>query len=61
MWLTRGKAGRMDRETGTDTRSMHMHTTMYKASLKAQLVKSPPAMRETLVLFLCQEDPLEKG
>ena len=26
-----------------------------------QLVKNPPAMQETLVLFLGQEDPLEKG
>ena len=31
------------------------------ASLIAQLVKNPPAMQETLVQFLCQEDPLEKG
>ena len=31
------------------------------ASLVAQLVKSPPAMQETPVLFLGQEDPLEKG
>ena len=31
------------------------------ASLIAQLVKNPPAMQETLVRFLGQEDPLEKG
>ena len=30
-------------------------------SLIAQLVKNPPAMQETLVRFLGQEDPLEKG
>ena len=30
------------------------------ASLVAQLVKSPPAMWETLVRFMGQEDPLEK-
>ena len=30
-------------------------------SLVAQLVKSPPAMQETLVQFLGWEDPLEKG
>ena len=30
-------------------------------SLVAQLVKNPPAMQETLVQFLGQEDPLEKG
>ena len=37
---------------------------MYKllgASLVAQLVKNPPAMQETPVQFLGQEDPLEKG
>ena len=31
------------------------------ASLGAQLVKNPPAMQETLVRFLGQEGPLEKG
>ena len=31
------------------------------ASLMAQLVKNPPAMQETLVRSLGQEDPLEKG
>ena len=31
------------------------------ASLVAQLVKSLPAMQETLVQFLGQDDPLEKG
>ena len=30
-------------------------------SLVAQLVKNPPAVQETLVLLLGQEDPLEKG
>jgi len=33
----------------------------HRASLTAQLVKNPPAMQETLVRFLGQEDPLEKG
>ena len=28
---------------------------------KAQLVKNLPAVQETLVRFLGQEDPLEKG
>ena len=32
-----------------------------RASLVAQLVKNPPVMQETLVQFLGQEDPLEKG
>ena len=31
-----------------------------KASLRAQLIKNPPAMQETLVQLLGQEDPLEK-
>ena len=31
------------------------------ASLIAQMVENPPAMQETLVQFLSQEDPLEKG
>ena len=30
-------------------------------SLVAQLAKNLPAMQETLVRFLSQEDPLEKG
>ena len=32
-----------------------------EASLISQLVKNRPAMQETLVRFLGQEDPLEKG
>ena len=32
-----------------------------RASLVAQPVKNPPAMQETSVLFLGQEDLLEKG
>ena len=32
-----------------------------RASLVAQLVKYPPAMRETWVLFLVWKDPLEEG
>ena len=35
--------------------------TLARASLKAQLVKNPSAMQETLARFLGQEDPLEKG
>jgi len=31
------------------------------ASLVAQLVKNPPAVRETWVQFLGCEDPMEKG
>ena len=33
----------------------------YRASLVAQLVKNPPAMRETWIQSLGWEDPLEKG
>ena len=32
-----------------------------RVSQVAQLVKNPPAMQETPVQFLGQEDPLEKG
>ena len=32
-----------------------------RASLVAQVVKNPPAMQETPVRFLGQEDHLEKG
>ena len=35
--------------------------TFLRASLTAQLVKNPPAMRETWVRSLGREDPLEKG
>ena len=31
------------------------------ASLVAQLIKNPPAMKETWVQFLGWKDPLEKG
>ena len=37
------------------------NTVIPWASLIAQLVKDLPAMQETLVWFLGQEDPLEKG
>ena len=36
-------------------------TFQYQGSLIAQLVKNLPAMQETPVQFLGQEDPLEKG
>ena len=34
---------------------------IYLVSTIAQLVKNPPAMQETPVWFLGQEDPLEEG
>ena len=33
----------------------------FQSSLVAQLVRNPPAMQETWVQSLDQEDPLEKG
>ena len=33
----------------------------HMASLIAQLVKNPPAMQETWVLFLGWEDPMDRG
>ena len=40
---------------------MYVHQLLHlRASLVAQLVKNPPAMQETPVWFLGQEDPLEK-
>ena len=38
-----------------------IHYNIIGAFLVAQLVKNPPAMQETLVRLLSQEDPLEKG
>ena len=43
---------------------MNLNKAMYPllwASLIAQLVKNLPEMQETLIQFLGQEDPLEKG
>ena len=34
---------------------------VYSASLVVQMVKNLPAMQETKVRFLGQEDPLKKG
>ena len=39
----------------------YLDTVKERAFLVAQLVKNLPAMLETLVRFLCWEDPLEKG
>ena len=38
-----------------------LHLDAFTASLIAQLVKNPPAMQETPVQLLGQEDPLGKG
>ena len=43
------------------TEQLHFHFQSVWTSLVAQLVKNPPAMRETWVQSLAWEDPLEKG
>ena len=43
------------------TNQCHKAILCTRASLVAQLVKNPPAMRETWVRSLGWEDPLEKG
>ena len=47
------------------TYSLHYYysnnTVIIGASLVAQMVKNLPAMQDTLVRFLGQEDPLEEG
>lgn len=45
----------------TTPRDKSFYHTHDRASLIAQLVKNPPAMQETPVQFMGQEDPLEKG
>ena len=47
--------------TARFNRTFYLTYRPVKASLVAQLVKNPPVMWETLVGFLGQEDPLEKG
>ena len=43
-----------------ESRFAYLHIAVW-ASLVVQLVKNPPAMQETPVGFLGQEDPLDKG
>ena len=43
----------------TKAKGVHHHYTKLRASLVAQTVKNPPAMQETPVQSLGQEDPLE--
>ena len=40
---------------------INRYTPLYMAALIAQMVKNLPAMQETPVQSLGQEDPLEKG
>ena len=46
---------------GISQGGIHYQPWHKQSSLVAQLVKNPPAMQETLVQFLGQEDPLENG
>ena len=39
----------------------HRHKRRNQEYVIAQLVKNLPALQETLIQFLGQEDPLEKG
>ena len=45
----------------TKKRGLTPHLLKTRAWVVAQLVKNPPAVRETWVQFLGWEDPLEKG
>ena len=47
--------------TNLSLTSLYDLVKFIRASLIAQLVKNPPTMQDTLVRFLGQEDPLEKG
>ena len=49
------------RVLGNQRPTLNGPTNGWKASLIAQLVKNLPAVQETPVRFLGQEDPLEKG
>ena len=40
---------------------MYIYILHIRASLVTQLVKNPPAMRQTWIQSLGWEDPLEKG
>ena len=51
--------GRTESDT-TEVTSQQQSTIIW-ASLIAQLVKNLPAVQETPIQFLGQEDPLEKG
>ena len=48
-------------EDGWGTGKLSELMCVHRVALIAQLVRNPPAMRETLVRFLGREDPLEKG
>ena len=47
------------KDSSTDFKKIHVNHTSDREALVAQTVKCLPAMRETRVRFLGQEDPLE--
>ena len=53
--------GWLGRQTEVEFSSISIKYAKMGASLIAQLVKNPPAIQETLILFVGWEDPLEKG
>ena len=63
MNLGRGRHKHSDHNMGSSLTTLKLrHDMLYpRPSLIAQLVKNLLAMQETLVQFLGQEDPLEKG
>jgi len=59
-WMEKpGRLQSMGREESDTTERLHYRELW--ASLVVQIVKNPPAMQETQVLYLDQENPLEKG
>ena len=54
-----GRLQSMGRKESDTTEQLHYRELW--ASLVVQIVKNPPAMQETQVLYLDQENPLEKG
>ena len=53
--------GSLDKHNGRECKNRICIYIQIDIFLRAQLVKNPPAMQETPVGFLDQEDPLEKG
>ena len=59
-WMEKpGRLQSMGRKESDTTEQLHYRELW--ASLVVQIVKNPPAMQETQVLYLDQENPLEKG
>ena len=61
MWNCRTQSLLVYVQNIADTLEDDLVTYKTRASLIAQLVKNLPAIQETWVQFLGQEDPLEKG